>query len=124
VSGPSCRRHDIQGFAEQVANFGVLRVSWWGRYVNLSIMAITREKFTLNECLANVDVIRKHVMLSGESQHKAKTAGVRHRTKAVLKITRARCILLFHVLSLHDKTDLAALSISAFSASSHRDERA
>ena len=48
-------------------------------------------------------------MMSGENQHKTQTAGVRHRTKVVLKITRVRCILLFHALSLYDKTDLAAL---------------
>ncbi len=105
MSGPSCRGHVIQGFAEQVASFGVLRVAWGGRYVNLAIMTITRQKVTLNECLANIDMIRKHVMLSDEIQHKAQTAGVRHRTRlAVLKITRPRCILLFHVLSLYDKT--------------------
>ena len=48
-------------------------------------------------------------MLSGESQHKAQTAGVRHRTKTVVKITRARSILLLHVLALYDEPDLAAL---------------
>jgi hypothetical protein len=78
-------------------------------------MTITRQKVTLNECLADVDVIRKHVMLSGKSQHKAQTSGMSHRTKAVLKITRTRSILLFHVLSLYDKTDLAALEGAIFS---------
>jgi hypothetical protein len=78
-------------------------------------MTITRKKVTLNECLANIDVIRKHVMLSGKNQHKAQTADMRHRTKVVLKITRARSIHLFHVLSLYDKTDLAALEGVIFS---------
>jgi hypothetical protein len=104
VPDPSCGGHAIQGFAKQVANFEVLRVAWGGRYVHLVIVAITRQQVTLNECLVNFDVIRKYVMLSGESQHKAQTAGVRHRTKAVLKVTRPRCILLFHVLSLYDKS--------------------
>jgi hypothetical protein len=94
---------------EQVASFGVLRVAWGGRNVNLVIMTITRQKVTLNEYLAKIDVIRKHVMLSDESQHETQTADMRYRTKAVLKITRARSILLLHVLSLYDKTDLTVL---------------
>ncbi len=53
-------------------------------------------------------------MLSGESQHKAQTAGVRHRAETVVKITRARRILLFHVLALYDKPDLAALKAPFF----------
>ena len=81
-------------------------------------MVITGQKVTLNECLDNIDVIRKHVMLSGENQHKTQSADVMHRTKAVLKVTRVRCILLFQVLSLYDKTDLAELkgsiSLSSF----------
>jgi hypothetical protein len=51
------------------------------------MVAITRQKITLNKSLTNIDVIREHIMLSGESQHKAQTAGVWHRTKAVFKIT-------------------------------------
>jgi hypothetical protein len=72
-------------------------------------MTITSQKVTLKEYLTNIDVICKHVMMSGENQHKVQTAGVRYRTNGVLKIIRARCILLFHVLSLYDKTDLAVL---------------
>ncbi len=75
-------------------------------------MVMTRQKVTLNECLTNIDVIRKHVMLSGESQRKTQTVDVRYRTK--LKITRDRCILLFHVLSLYDKTDLATIKGAIF----------
>jgi hypothetical protein len=86
--------------------------------LHLAIVAITRQQDTLNECLANIDVIRKHVMLSGESQHKAQTAGVRHRVKAILEVTRPRCILLRQV------GRLMRPSISAFSARSHRSERA
>ena len=42
VPGPSCRRHVIQWFAEQIANFRVLRITRGGRDVNLDIVAITR----------------------------------------------------------------------------------
>ena len=73
VPGPSCRGHAIQGFLEQVANFGVLRVAWGGRNVNLDIMVITRQKVTLNECLVNIDVIRKYVILSGDTRRRPLT---------------------------------------------------
>jgi len=59
-------------------------------------------------------MIREHIMLSGESQHKAQTAGVRHRTETVLKITRSGSIFLFHVLALYDKPYLAALKGAIF----------
>jgi hypothetical protein len=78
VSDPNCRGHTIQGFVEKVANFGVLRMTGGDRYVNLVIMTITRQKVTLNECLTNIDVIHKHVMLSDENQHKIKTVPVRY----------------------------------------------
>ncbi len=88
VSGPSGRWHTIQGSAERIAIVGVLRVTWGVGDVtcDLVIVVITRQKVTLDERLADVNVIREHVMLSGESQQKAKTAGVKHRTKAVLKV--------------------------------------
>jgi hypothetical protein len=56
-----------------------------------------------------------------------------HGTKAVFKITRVRCILVLHVVTLHDKTDLVAVKDGNFvfdetihfslSARSHRGER-
>ncbi len=90
-------------------------MSWGDRYVDLVIVSITRQKVTLNECLTDIDVIRENVVMSDENQHQAQTVGVRYRTEAVFKITRVRCILLLQVLTLDDKTDLAALEGVIFS---------
>ncbi len=68
-----CLDRVVEGFVKQVENFGVLRVAWGVRYVHLSIMVITSQQVILKESLVNIDVIRKHVMLSGEDQHKAQT---------------------------------------------------
>jgi hypothetical protein len=51
--------------------------------------------------LADVNVIAVHVVLSGESEDRAKPASVGHGTESVFEIAYTLLIFLVHVLALY-----------------------
>jgi len=98
----ACSRwHSIKRSPELVHIVRILIETWGRGYVNLSLISISWQQVPLNECLANVNVIAVHVVLSGESEDRAKPASVRHGTESVFEIAYTLLIFLVHVLALY-----------------------
>jgi hypothetical protein len=74
---------------------------WW-RYVDLTVVSIPRKEISLHECLADVHMIAKHMVLSCQGKDRAETASMWHRAESIFKIANSCVILSTHMLALND----------------------
>jgi hypothetical protein len=93
--------HAVQRSFQLVHIVGVLIKTFGRRDIYLALVPVSWQQVPLNECLANVNVIAVHVVLSGESEDRAKPASVRHGTESVFEIAYTLLIFLVHVLALY-----------------------
>jgi hypothetical protein len=107
-------RHAIERTPKLIDVSIIFRKSWWWGNVDLPVVSIAGEKVSLHECLTDIYVVTKHMMLGSQGENCAETACMRHRAESIFKIASTRIIFSAHVLSLYDQTDFAVFKLSVF----------
>jgi hypothetical protein len=72
-------------------------------------VSIPRKEVSLHECLADINMITEHMVLSCQGKNRAETASMWHRAEGIFKVANACVILSTHVLTLNDQTDFVFL---------------
>jgi len=85
--------HAVKRPLKKVAVGRIFRIAGWGGNVNLSILTITWQQFTLCEGLRDIDVIGVHIVLRSDSEKQTQTARVWYTTKSVFEVANAGVIL-------------------------------
>ena len=93
--------HAVQRSFQLVHIVRVLIKTFGRRDIYLALVPVSWQQVPLNECLADVNVIAVHVVLSGESEDRAKPASVWYGTESVFEIADTLLIFLVHVLALY-----------------------
>ncbi len=82
-------RHAIERTPKLIDVSIIFRKSWWWGNVDLPVVSISGEKVSLHECLTDIYVVTKHMMLGSQGENCAETSCMWHRAESIFSYEMA-----------------------------------